>query len=85
MDGHLKRQDDRAFKTKPVLERFGNFRKYLAEPFDEIEAFKALRAGETTGRPAGEKEWVMEMEKIMDRKILPQKRGPQAKNNLGVK
>lgn len=75
VNAHLKGQDDRAFKTRPVLERFGNFSKYLAEPFDEIEAFKALRLGETTGRPAGEKEWIMGLEKTMEKQMLPQKRG----------
>lgn len=72
---HLKRKDDRAFITQPVLDRFGNFKKYLAEPYDEIEAFKALRLGETTGRPAGEQEWIKDLEKSTNKIMLPQKRG----------
>lgn len=81
INGHLKKQDDRAFKAQPVLERFGNFRKYLAEPFDEIEAFKQLRACETTGRPLGSLEWINELENKTKRTLAPQKRGPKKKSN----
>jgi len=77
---HLKKKDDRAFKSQPVLERFGNFRKYMAKPFDEVEAFKALRAGETTGRPAADVEWMERMEHETGRAMLPKKRGRKPKN-----
>jgi len=85
VNAHLKKKDDRAFKVKPVLERYGNFRKYLAEPFDEIKAFTALRLGETTGRPVGAEDWLKELEKQTGKQILRGKPGPKntdkGKNN----
>ena len=74
---HLKGQDDRSFKAGTVLDRVGNFRKYLAEPFDEARAFRAIRAGETSGRPAGDADWIKALEERTGRVLLPQKRGPK--------
>lgn len=80
VNGHIKKKDDRAFKVQPVLERFGSFKRYLAKPFDEEEAFFSLRLSETTGRPAGDIEWVEKLEKKTGRALLPQKRGRKPKS-----
>jgi len=74
---HLRKKNDRAFKAEPALKRIGNFRKYLAEPFDEIQAFTQLRACETTGRPLGSDAWLNELENKTNRMLTPQKRGPK--------
>lgn len=74
----LNNKDDRAFKTKSGLKRVGNFKSFLAENFDE-DSYRLLRLGETTGRPAGEMQWLKKLEKKTGRKIIPAKRGPKPK------
>lgn len=75
---HLENKDDRAFKAMPALKRVGNFKLFLTEKIDKT-AYKLLRSGETTGRPAGELSWLKKLEKKTGRKIIPSKRGPKPK------
>ena len=72
-------QDDRSFKTAAVLDRVGNFGAYLGPAFEETEAFFALRLGETAGRSAAERDWVLNLEEQIGRNLLPQKTGPKRK------
>jgi putative transposase len=77
---HLAGRDDRSFKAGPVLTRVGDFGKYLAEPFNEVEAFQKLRASELTGRPAAGVDWMEKMEQKTGKSMLPRKRGRKPKN-----
>ena len=62
-----------------MLERVGGFAAFLDEEFDEAQAYAALRAGETAGRPAADRQWVEEMQERTGRQMLPRKRGPKPK------
>ena len=44
------------------------------------EDHQALLAHERTGRPIGDKEWVMELEGETGRRLRPRKRGRKPKN-----
>jgi hypothetical protein len=67
----------RAFKVKPMHERFGDFGKYLAEPFGQAEAFAARRSAETAGRPLGGKDWLVKLEEATGRRSMRIKPGPK--------
>ncbi|HEX3918235.1 MAG TPA: transposase [Caulobacteraceae bacterium] len=74
---HLAGQDDKVVKVAPVLGRVGDFAGFLTEAFDEAAAFAGLRQSETTGRPLGAKEWIVELESGAGRALAPRKRGPR--------
>lgn len=58
MRAHLADRDDEAVTVAPVLDRYGDFRKYLGEAFDEDAAYAALRKAEMIGRPmTGSRRW----------------------------
>lgn len=82
VQNHLLGKDDRSFKAQPVLQRVGEFEKYLVAPFDETKAFKQLRIAEKTGRPIGEVDWVTQLEQIVGRKLAPARRGPKPKTPM---
>lgn len=78
---HLENKNDRAFTATPALKLVGNFKLFLKAKTGK-EAYKLLRSGETTGRPAGDLEWLKKLEKKTGRKIIPDKRGPKPKAKL---
>jgi len=72
---HLAGSDDKVVTVAPVLERTGNFAHFLDEPFDEAQAYGALRRAETIGRPIGEADWVEALEMQTGWVLAPGKRG----------
>ncbi len=78
---HLSGKDDHVVSVAPVLERTGDFARFLGEPFDEAETYSALRRAETTGRPIGAAGWLKMLEEMTGRALAPGKRGrkPQQK------
>jgi putative transposase len=80
---HLSGRDDHVVKVAPELERTGNFAHFLGEPFDEAEAYQALRRAETIGRPLGSDCWLKALEKRTGRRLAPQRRGRKAKQMTG--
>ena len=74
---HLSGRDNGLFRVAPVLERTGNFARFLAEPFDEAETYAALRRAETIGRPVGGEAWLKTLEDRTGRMLRPAKRGPK--------
>lgn len=53
--------------------------------FDEAFSFAALRKAETTGRPAGSREWLEKIPAKTGKALLPGKRNPEAEEAiLGV-
>ena len=77
---HLSGRDDGVVTVAPLLERYGDFAAFLDVPRDgEETAFKRLRQGETTGRPAGADAWLDHLERIHSRTLRPAKRGPKPK------
>ena len=78
---HLAGKDDRVVRVAPALERVGNFAAFLAEDFDQDEAWLALRRAESIGRPIGDATWIAALEARTGRTLAPGKRGPK----MGVK
>ncbi len=74
---HLTGKDDELVKVAPVLERYGDFAKYLAQADDSTDAFKGLRHSETTGRPLGDDDWMTRVSAMVGKDLKPQKRGPK--------
>jgi len=54
---HLAAKDDRVVRVVLTLDRVGDFGAFLAEDFDEIKAWLALRRTESIGRPIRDAEW----------------------------
>ena len=80
---HLAGEDDNLVKVAPVLECVGDFARFLDDPFDEAEAYGALRRAETIGRPVGDASWLKALEDRTGRTLAPGKRGrkPKLKRN----
>ncbi|MFQ5356602.1 MAG: transposase [Mariprofundaceae bacterium] len=78
---HLSGRDDELVKVAPVLERYGDFGKFLAQDEDRSDAFRSLRQSETSGRPLGNDTWLDKVSEIAGKDLKPKKRGPKAGND----
>ena len=78
---HLAASDDELVRVAPLLERVGDFARFLGAAEDQ-QATRALRMAETTGRPVGSGEWIAEMERLSGRLLAPRKRGRKPKEAL---
>ena len=76
---HLAGRSDGVVTVEPVLERVGDFGAFLAQDFDEAQAYGPLRKAELIGRPVGTAEWIAEMEARTGMTLAPGKRGPAPK------
>src|SRR5687768_80900 len=74
---HLAGKDDKLVRVAPVLERYGDFRAFLAQPADDEAAWRKLRMAETSGRPLGSEAWLTAIETRTGRTLRAQKRGPK--------
>ena len=77
---HLAGKDDGLVRVAPVLERYGDFSAFLAQPGDDEAAWRRLRTSETSGRPLGSDAWLAALETRTGRKLRPQKRGPKPRD-----
>jgi putative transposase len=59
-------------------ERVDNWAKFLSQPADSLIAEK-MRRHEQTGRPLGGENFVMKLERILDRMLRPKKPGRKSK------
>jgi putative transposase len=80
---HLARKDDGLVRVAPVLDRYGDFRAFLAQDVDRDAKFANLRRSETTGRPLGDDKWIVGLEKATGRVLKPRKRGPKRRGDKG--
>lgn len=78
---HLAGKDDKVATVAPVLERVGDFARFLAAPFDEDAAYAALRRAESIGRPVGDPGWIAALEARTGRSLTPGKRGRKPRTN----
>jgi len=78
---HLAGKDDQLVRVAPVLERYGDFRTFLAQPVDD-EAWRKLRMSESSGRPLGSEAWLTAIETRTGRTLRPQKRGPKSREEI---
>ena len=76
---HLAGQDDDLVKVAPVLERYGDFAKFLSQDDALSDAFRSLRQSETTGRPLGNDDWMDRVSSMVGKDLKPKKRGPKAR------
>ena len=81
VNAHMKRRNDKLVKVKPILERYGDFRKYLGGANEDEPKFKTLRQSETTGRPLGDDNWMRKLEQQTGRTLSALKRGPKARGD----
>ena len=76
---HLEQNNDRLCTVLPLLEIAGiGWELFLQKTLTE-EQIETLCRCERTGRPAGNKEFVVFLERMLHRPILPRKRGPKSK------
>ena len=75
---HLAGQNDALVTVAPFIERYGDFRAFLGGEEDQ-QATRALRRSESTGRPAGGNDWLLELERSTGRALLPRKPGRKAR------
>ena len=80
---HLAGKDDALVSVAPALERVGDFRKFLAEEFDDAADFAALRKAESIGRPIGDADWIADLEAQTGRVLSAGKRGPKSRREAG--
>ena len=73
---HASGKDDALVKAQPLLDRFGDWHKFLASGLSEEES-EHLRSHERTGRPLGPPAFVDRLERVLRRVLKPQKRGPK--------
>src|SRR3954470_16037231 len=73
---HLAGEDDELVKVAPALERYGDFAAFLGDAAD-LDAWRALRRSESSGRPLGDPHWLARLEARTGRILAPQKRGPK--------
>ena len=77
---HVAGKDDALVKAQPLLDRFGDWREFLATGLEDDDA-DLLRRHQRTGRPLGSSEFVVRLEKLLNRALAPRKPGrkPKAK------
>jgi putative transposase len=73
---HITGSDDGIVSPGMVLNRTGDFSRWLAGEHDS-RRFDALRRAGTTGRPLGSPGWVEALERSTGRTLAPLRRGPK--------
>jgi putative transposase len=76
---HVKGEDDTLVVVSPLRGMVGNWRDFLDRK-DEQTEFELVRRHERTGRPLGEEGFIEGLERLLQRTLRPQKRGPKEKN-----
>jgi len=74
----LNGKKDPLVNVSGLNERVDNWAQFLSRPADLLVVEK-LRKHEHTGRPLGSENFIIKLEKILDRMLRPKKRGPKAK------
>jgi len=73
---HVSGRNDRLVTVAPLLERYGDWREFLAGGLADEEA-ELFRRHERTGRPLGSDGFIAKMEKKLGRVLRCHKRGPK--------
>ena len=68
---HINGQDDGFVKVAPILERVADWGAFLNAKTSAEEA-RSLQQHERTGRPLGNKHFIDDLEKILNRIVRPQ-------------
>ena len=76
----MKGKDDILVKTKPLLEIVKkNWNDFLKHDVQDAE-IELFRQHERTGRPLGVDSFIEKLERLLGRKLKPQKPGPKGKD-----
>ena len=75
---HMAGRDDGLAQVAPLLERFGDWRRFLAGGLDE-DSRQALRRHERTGRPLGSEDFIRTLERLIGRTLTKRKLGRKPK------
>jgi len=73
---HRRGRDDQLVKVEPLLELVGDWEDFLDVASSEEES-RTLRKHERTGRPLGTMAFLNRVEHVLDRSLVPGKRGPK--------
>jgi putative transposase len=65
-------------------ERIDNWARFLSQPVDSSVVEK-MRKHEQTGRPLGSENFIIKLEKILDRMLRPKKAGRKPKEKTKIK
>lgn len=76
---HLEGQDDTLVRVRPMRERVGNWRGYLAGAMDSDDA-ELIRRHTRTGRPLGTETFVNRIEAITGQTLVHKRPGPKPGN-----
>jgi putative transposase len=74
----LNGKKDPLVNVSGLNERVENWTQFLSQPVDSLVVEK-MRKHEQTGRPLGSENFVMKLERILDRMLLPKKAGRKPK------
>jgi len=74
---HVTGNDDQLVKVKPLLERVNNWPAYLTDCSDFDNE---LRKHTRTGRPIGERDFLLQIEALTGRRVRKKKPGPRSGN-----
>jgi putative transposase len=75
---HLEGKDDLLVKSQSLVERIGNWQEFLNQGNADWE-LDAIRGHLRTGRPLGDKSFLVSLEQRLRRPLLPRKPGPTPK------
>jgi len=79
---HLAGKDDALVTTAPLLDRVEDWQAFLDTGLSKEEGAR-IRYGERTGRPLGSDDFLVGLEKRLNRRLRPRKRGPKPKKRSG--
>ncbi len=79
---HLSGRDDELVKVKPLLDRIDNVSQFLESDVDPVLEL-ALTKGQTVGRPLMSDEALASLEKELNRRLRPARRGRPKKQGGG--
>jgi len=74
---HLKRKDDALVNVNPMLQRIGDWPKYL-QTSDSDSQLATIRKHAKTGRPIGSKDFLSGLEQLTGRSLSKGKPGPKS-------
>ena len=78
---HVKEEDNTLVVVSHLCKMVGSWRDFLDRK-DEQTEFELVRRHERSGRPLGEEGFIEGLERLLQRTLRPQKRGPKEKNPI---
>ena len=80
---HLEGRDDTLVEVAPLMRMIGDWKGYLMQKPLEGEV-RTIMTHERSGKPAGDKEFILRMERILGRDLARKKPGPKPKSLVNL-